>query len=208
MLVALSALLAFVDADDAGAAVAGAGVVCVGAAVFFGAGVTAADVGLGEGLAVGVGFGDDEGVALGVGFADGLGLDDADALAFGEALAVGDALGDAVADDFTVGDGDGLGVKCRRGSALTDGRMMGVIEGSGMGVAVAWALVFLFPMKCASRPPSNRPAKTTTRIKGKSGRPPPPPLSSSARRRRGLFVTLYLPAVRRAQCVGCPEAHR
>ena len=91
----------------------------------------------GVGFAAEDGFGDGGGgVALGVGFADGFGLGDADALAFGEALAVGEALGDAVAEDFAVGDGDGLGVKWRRGKTLTDGRMMGVIDGSGTGVAV------------------------------------------------------------------------
>jgi hypothetical protein len=111
-------------------------------------------------------------------------------LCVGRTAGEGDADGDGTGDTFVVGLGCGV---CRRGpEKWSGGDADGATVGEGTGVMLARAIAVGAvigerepPKKCASRPPSNNPAKMTMRMSGTSGKPPPPFESSSDLRRRG-----------------------
>jgi hypothetical protein len=110
-------------------------------------------------------------MALDVAGARGAGESDDDGVGLGDAEALGRVLGPTEPN----GDTDGIGVT-------------GAVVNTGCGGAFATVLERP-PKKCPRIPPNKRPAKTTMRTSGKSGKPPPPPESSSERRRRGTSLT-------------------
>lgn len=119
-------------------------------------------------------------------------------------LAVGSGLG--LAGNVGVIEGSGVGLVSCVGANV--GAMVGARAGVGdaagaMATVVGNAAGALRdpPKKCASTPPSNRPARTTTRIKGKSGNPPLG--SSSRRRRRGGSLIDVARAHREARSAEC-----
>ncbi len=144
-------------------------------------------VGTTTGRAVSAGWGVCGLSATAVGVGCGEAGDDAVAVAVGE--------GAAFATRFA-GFDDGRMVAEARGLGVRDGRGRGVMGGIGvaLGIGVTGGGFIAvcetdprLPKKCASNPPSSRPAKTTMIMSGMTGRPPPSCCSSSPRRRRGVY---------------------
>lgn len=124
-----------------------------------------------DGLTVGVAMATAVCTALGFGSAFG----------FGVAVGVGETAGDSLGEGSLLGCSVAVGASVGVGAAAA----IGVIEGAGDGPAGNGERL---PRNFASNPPSNNPAKITTRTRGRMGIPPPPPprlggLSGSMRRR-------------------------